>query len=252
MARISELPIELLLDIITHLPLKSLIACMALNHLWRDHLVPAARIDLYRKQYLDLYYDAVHSRDFLLACEKVEPPIEFNRTEWLGAFEELLVKSGGAMPKDFAMYIDEWPAKAILARNWPGVQTVRWPPNSKTNRGIRPHGTCSIPSVCRIRESQHKLPTVGYFTDNGKAPKIEERVTVLPVWSIGMNHHWMMVVDRNEVIQKDGLFGTMHVVHDCVWNIYDATGRDPGPKTWIDYLRKQASLAETKKIGDTV
>ncbi|KAL0961147.1 hypothetical protein HGRIS_006119 [Hohenbuehelia grisea] len=114
----SALPIELWLEIIPHLELKSLIAIRCTSRALRT-LAASADIHPCRKSFLDLYLDLIDRAWFL---ESRPWPLKhlrpFDRQAYLDAIAAF---PNVYIPEDFAMWILEWPERTVTRCLWPGL-----------------------------------------------------------------------------------------------------------------------------------
>lgn len=117
MVTLMELPDELHMHIHQHLPLRALIAARGVCKLWRS-LLPGSHLPAHRRGLLELYLRAIESPAFHASRKEVLARTHaFNRD----AYAESLP---GA-PADFACWLAEWPARAVLGLLWPGVRDGR-------------------------------------------------------------------------------------------------------------------------------
>lgn len=114
----DDLPNELLLPIFAHLPLKSLIVSRCVCRRWR-YLVTSADLDPERRRLLTLYLRAIETPSFLVTRSEIIPALKpFDRAQLLGFVRDNGI---GVLPKEFRMWIEEWPAKAAIGWIWPGL-----------------------------------------------------------------------------------------------------------------------------------
>jgi hypothetical protein len=113
----QHLPNETLLQIISHLPLKSLIASRGVDQLWRQ-FVAVADVDPARRGLLNLYLTIVNSPYFLQSRPWVLANLQsFDRE----AYIDSLLSQYPRLPEDFRLWILEWPARAVVGGAWPGL-----------------------------------------------------------------------------------------------------------------------------------
>jgi hypothetical protein len=85
---ITDLPNELLLEIISYLPLKGLIATRGVSRMWRDFVSLSCILPV-RRALLDLYYEVIQAPDFLSSRENViSSLLPFDREVYVAAIEE--------------------------------------------------------------------------------------------------------------------------------------------------------------------
>lgn len=120
-ATVNDLPNELLLTIITLLPLKSLIAVQGVCRHWRT-LVHEAHIPPARRQLLDVFRTVVGSP---AAHTRPRVPVHYcesDRDEYL----RFLARNTKA-PQDFVLWVREWPAWGVFGWLWPDTDETRRP-----------------------------------------------------------------------------------------------------------------------------
>ena len=114
----DDLPNELLLPIFSHLPLKALIASRGVCRRWR-YLVTSADLDPDRRSLLTLYLRALQTPSFLITRSEIVAALQpFDRNAFLQIVRDNGIKK---LPKEFQMWIEEWPAKAAIGWIWPGL-----------------------------------------------------------------------------------------------------------------------------------
>ncbi|KZP07499.1 hypothetical protein FIBSPDRAFT_875427 [Athelia psychrophila] len=106
------------MEIVTWLPLKSLIAARGLDHRWR-HLTSLASILRARRLLLDLYLQAIANAQVVDTIESIRPHLRpFDRPSYVALLEH---KNGGvALPEEFRVWLLEWPS-AVIGWAWPGL-----------------------------------------------------------------------------------------------------------------------------------
>ncbi|KAL0961119.1 hypothetical protein HGRIS_006093 [Hohenbuehelia grisea] len=111
-------PNELWLDIIPRLELKPLIAIRCTSRVLRSFAV-SADIHPYRKSFLTIYLDLIDRPWFLQSRPwLLENLMPFDRQAYLdaiAAFPDVYI------PEEFAMWILEWPERAVIRCMWPGL-----------------------------------------------------------------------------------------------------------------------------------
>ncbi|GJE88222.1 hypothetical protein PsYK624_043050 [Phanerochaete sordida] len=118
MTQIMDLPDELHMLILAALPLPALLAARGVCKLWRA-LVPGAHIPAARRGLLALYLRAAASPAFLATRKDVLARTHsWNRDAYLSRLP-------ADLPEDFACWVREWPARAVLGLLWPGARTGR-------------------------------------------------------------------------------------------------------------------------------
>lgn len=119
---LMSLPMELHLAIQSHLPLSALLTARAVCKAWHS-LIPGSHIPSPRLRLLKLYLHAVHSPAFLATRESVSKRLEdFDREKMLRSIEK--GTKGESVPEEFAIWLTEWPAKAVFGGIWPGLRCV--------------------------------------------------------------------------------------------------------------------------------
>lgn len=114
---VSEpIPNELLLEIFSWLPLKSMVAARGVNRLWRE-LVPSSDILLDRRELYDLFMSMVHSQT--LKTELLPKPLPFDREKYLTDLAKTIPDA--ELPKEFSLWIREWPSRLVMDWIWPSL-----------------------------------------------------------------------------------------------------------------------------------
>ncbi|KAJ7150885.1 hypothetical protein C8R43DRAFT_1005495 [Mycena crocata] len=114
------LPNELVLEIISCLCLKSLIATRGVCKLWRRLLVHAD-INPPRRDLLDLYLSFVSSPTYESARQwSLQNLYSFDRQ----AYVDCLLEQHNYLPAHFQLWVLEWPEWAIIGCAWPGLPPV--------------------------------------------------------------------------------------------------------------------------------
>ncbi|KAK8187392.1 hypothetical protein HDK77DRAFT_447703 [Phyllosticta capitalensis] len=121
----DQLPVELQLNIVSFLDLKSLIRMQSISRHWRalikKHVHSPQVVHPARCALLQLYNDWVVSDSCRVTRETVLPNLRnFDRDEYLENFP-------ANVPSDFEMWVREWPAAAVIGWLWPGLPPR--PPN---------------------------------------------------------------------------------------------------------------------------
>ena len=100
------------------LPLDTLIATRGVSRRWRA-LVPAASLCPLRRRYLEFFQKLVHSPAFGAAATRVRPHLrKFDREDYLAALADT---GSAAVPEEFALWVREWPERAVYGWMWPGL-----------------------------------------------------------------------------------------------------------------------------------
>ncbi|KAF7978662.1 hypothetical protein HWV62_45186 [Athelia sp. TMB] len=107
------------MEIITWLPLKSLIAAQGVDQHWR-RLTSLAVIMPARRVLLNLYLQAIARDDITSLIASMRAQIHpFDRSSYVTA---LVTRNGGVdLPEEFRMWILEWPA-GVMGWIWPGFE----------------------------------------------------------------------------------------------------------------------------------
>lgn len=115
---LSSLPNELAMEIISWLPLKSLIATRGLNHHWQ-HLISIATILPARRKLFTLFLKAIAHVQVTDIIESIRPHLrQIDRLTYVASLES---KIGGIeIPDEFRVWVLEWPS-AVLGWTWPGL-----------------------------------------------------------------------------------------------------------------------------------
>lgn len=195
MAHILDLPTELHLLILPHLPLHSLVYARNTCHLWRE-LVPVTPLPLQRRKLLHLY-DTLSSipafqESRRLAKNHIRPG--FGDVE-RQAYVDALPQNVG---EEFKCWILEWPADAVIAALWPALQ-----PSYNMNEDIFSY-RCDI--VNRMAQASFVPNThtllFSLFSGNGSGPA---SVTALPLFDEGNGWtHWVVLDGEQETVDTRG------------------------------------------------
>lgn len=114
---ISVFPNEIILHIITFLPLCSLIRARGINHAWHD-LVDTAHIHPSRRKLVNLYLEAIALPSFRQSRPRYTSYLSpFSRTHIV----ERLEARYHYLPDDFRIWLLEWPERAVSIWIWPGL-----------------------------------------------------------------------------------------------------------------------------------
>lgn len=163
----KDFPNEILLQIFSFLPLKSLIIGRTVSQEWR-RLIPLADINPIRRSFLDFYLNLVDSpifpqtRPWVLA--NLQP---FDRQQYIND----LLDQHPYVPEAFRMWILEWPAKAVIGCVWPGLPNVYCPSEAADhvhrNEGNNllaplPPTICAMPHRNNCSDA-HFIPVLSIF-----------------------------------------------------------------------------------------
>ncbi|KAH7885412.1 hypothetical protein F5I97DRAFT_1382399 [Phlebopus sp. FC_14] len=114
---LDRLPNELLLEVISYLPLKSLIAARGVNSSWRTLVLESDLLQV-RRKLLHFYLSVIRSPSFLAARQPVVRQLyPFDRDRYLDSY----IQRSLEIPEEFEFYVREWPAKAAITWLWPGL-----------------------------------------------------------------------------------------------------------------------------------
>ncbi|KAJ7137649.1 hypothetical protein C8R46DRAFT_876065, partial [Mycena filopes] len=114
------LPNELLLQVFPYLPLKALISARGVDTFWRA-LVLLAELDPVRRSLLDLYLRTIESPAFTRTRPWVLANLHsFDREAYIDA----LLDQHNYVPREFRLWILEWPARAVVGCAWPGLPSA--------------------------------------------------------------------------------------------------------------------------------
>jgi hypothetical protein len=115
----SDLPNELIFEIIQYLSLKTLIATIGVNKRWR-RLVPFANVLPARRALLDLYLNVICKPAFLRSRSRILPHlVPFDRQAYVSMVTAL--NGDEPLPDLFELWLLEWPAKDTICWHWPGI-----------------------------------------------------------------------------------------------------------------------------------
>ncbi|GJE88183.1 F-box protein [Phanerochaete sordida] len=195
MAGITDLPPELHLHILSYLPLSALIAARNTCRHWR-HLTPLAPLPLIRRKLLSLYDTLCTIPAFQMSRRMAQASI---RADFGDAERRSYL---AALPRDtgdeFATWILEWPADAVVASLWPALD-----PAYNMGSAVFPHR----------RDIGNRMPTPGYapathtlelslYAGHGAGPA---HVVALPLLDEGNCWtHWVVLAGEQELSDVGG------------------------------------------------
>ena len=195
MTHVLNLPTELHLLILPHLPLYSLISARNTCHLWRQ-LVPVTPLSLERRKLLHLYDTLCSIPAFQesrrLAKDHIRPG--FGEVERQAFIDALPLNTG----QEFRSWIMEWPEDAVVSALWPSLQpSYNMSEDIFAYRGDicnRIAGTSFVPKT-------HTL-LFSLFSGNGSGPAT---VTALPLFDEGNGWtHWVVLSGEQETVDTRG------------------------------------------------
>ncbi|EDR00816.1 uncharacterized protein LACBIDRAFT_313023 [Laccaria bicolor S238N-H82] len=218
--RMEDFPNETLLHVFSFLPLKSLINGRTISQEWR-RLIPLADINPTRQALLDFYLTLIDSPIFLQTRPWVLANLEpFNRQQYI----DDLIDQHPYVPEAFRVWILEWPAKAVIGCNWPGL------PNVHAGRDIadnvhRIEGNNSLaplpPTICALpfmnyTAAAHFIPALFIF--HGQQSTV-----------------WLMLDERESLRDKvytlvEGGNSLFDEKGDSDWDIID--------DNWVEYQKR--------------
>jgi len=124
MVLISDLSLELLLQIFSRLVLKSIINARCVCQLWRSTILEAD-IHPTRRHLLRLYDELIDTELFIRSCSHfLENMLSFSRQDYLDSLLSQMMATGipPVLPIAFEIFILEWPAAAAaFDSTWPGI-----------------------------------------------------------------------------------------------------------------------------------
>ena len=218
----DDFPNEILLQIFSFLPLKSLITGRTVSQEWR-RLIPLADINPIRRSFLDFYLTLVNSpifpqtRPWVLA--NLQP---FDRQQYIND----LLNQHPYVPKAFRMWILEWPAKAVIGCVWPGLPNA-YCPSEAADHVHRQEGNNLLaplpPTICA-------MPLRNFCPDAHFIP-------VLSIYHGREDIVWLVMDER------DGLRDKVYIVAEGAWSL-SFGGSDRGcllgdiDDNWVDYQKR--------------
>ncbi|KIP03875.1 hypothetical protein PHLGIDRAFT_129881 [Phlebiopsis gigantea 11061_1 CR5-6] len=151
---LTHLSDEVLLHILSYLPLTSLIVARGVCKLWRS-LIPGSHIPDYRRRLLELYLRALESPAFHATRKQVLAQLyPFNRNHFIARLPK-------SIPEDFRCWVLEWPERAVIGILWPGIRHAR-NPHSDADL-IADRGTVML-SVSILNRLSFQPPAPGTIT----------------------------------------------------------------------------------------
>ena len=118
--RMEDFPNEILLHVFSFLPLKSLVNGRTISQEWR-RLIPLADITPICRALLDFYLTLIDSPIFLQTRPWVLANLQpFHCQQYISD----LMDQHPYVPEAFRIWILEWPAKAVIGCNWPGLPNI--------------------------------------------------------------------------------------------------------------------------------
>lgn len=195
MARIAELPTELHLLVLPHLPLSGLIAARNTCQLWRS-LVPVTALPLTRRKLLCLYDTLISVPAFQLSRRLARKHVRSGFGEaQRQAYVDALPKDVG---EEFKAWILEWPEDAIIASLWPALErSYNMSEDIFTNRG----DILNRMSTPGFIPTTHTL-SLSIFSGSGSGPA---NITALPLFEEGsVWTHWVVLSGEQETLDTRG------------------------------------------------
>jgi len=217
MLHIHNLPNELLLEIFSHLPLKSLIAARGVHQNWR-RLVLLANLHPARRKLLELYLSSIESAMFIDSRPFILPHIRyFDRVAYIDKLREQLRDT--SLPDEFVFWILEYPTRATIMWIWPGLDGA-WRTDLSPDSWGRYGANCLSSNSPQIRKV--------YLDD---IPDGGVSMLGLEVWEHGPSSSWLIIGgELRSLVGQVVLDGTAYDWTDK--KFYDNSG-------WVDYLRSQ-------------
>ncbi|KAK8246741.1 hypothetical protein HDK90DRAFT_472609 [Phyllosticta capitalensis] len=142
----QALPVRVQLQILSHLPLTSLIKMHCVSRHWRDLIDSQMEsrkspISSSRRALLQIYLEAVHQPFFLPSRRHILPHVRpFDREAYVAALVQSFNSNmndcpTARLPDDFLTWILEWPSSAVIGMLWPGIDNDfgSVPPSPKTS-----------------------------------------------------------------------------------------------------------------------
>ncbi|KAJ7154566.1 hypothetical protein C8R46DRAFT_1005579 [Mycena filopes] len=223
---IHRLPNEFLLQIFPYLPLKALISARGVDTFWRA-LVLLADLDPVRRSLLDLYLRTIASPAYMRTRPWVLQNLHpFDRE----AYSDALLDQHNYVPREFRLWILEWPEKAVVGCAWPGL------PDAHCG-GQADHIECISGTnlLGRIPPVVHIVQITQPAGDGDEADLVNEDVPGLVTWQL-TDESWVWLI----LDERPSLRGR---VYDLRGDEYDKDEEDPpeNPEfrcihsTWIEW-----------------
>ncbi|KAJ8514472.1 hypothetical protein ONZ45_g7990 [Pleurotus djamor] len=226
---ISIFPDELLLTIFREFHLTTIISARSVCREWRNLLIDITDIPTDRRAFLELYLQIIDEPWFIESRPWVLQNLSpFSRKLYVDA----LLDQHDYLPKQFTMWILEWPAKAAFGGMWPGL-----PPNIHDLVGpVGPAGRLvgwnlldsAKPGIWAVNCIDDDGPN-----ENGVAKYLARPLPGIPVLLESGNEVTWVLLDqgqyRNQVIRT--------VLSDHEFRSFGLNLEESQWNTWVDCLR---------------
>ncbi|KAF5381265.1 hypothetical protein D9615_008417 [Tricholomella constricta] len=237
--KMTPFPNELLLQLLSLLPLKSLIAARGVDCKWRQ-LIDAADILPLRRKLLDLYLSIINSpwfpqtRPWVL--ENLQP---FDREAYIST----LLMQYNRLPEAFMLWLLEWPALAVIGGIWPGLpldhEEYKLTDEVEVFRGVNWLATRPV----EVSAMTFNIP--GFQRQYDFIPAILVRSHISNIW---------LVLDDAEIERESGtlkLRDRVFQLADRARHLYDETGNhgygyDLVDNDWVEFQRRIWNKVESK------
>jgi len=217
MLHIRNLPNELLLEIFSRLPIKSLIAARGVHQNWR-RLVLLANLHPARRKLLELYLSGIESAIFIRSRPFILPHIRyFDRVAYI---DKLRKRSRDSrLPDEFVFWILEYPTRATIMWIWPGLNGT-WFSETSPDSWRKYGGNC-------LSRMPPRVEKVYLQTDEDAGISMAG----LEVWEHGCGwSDWLITGGESQ-----SLVGQVYQLDGRSYDLIDEKPYDK--HGWVDYLR---------------
>ncbi|KAL0952599.1 hypothetical protein HGRIS_006854 [Hohenbuehelia grisea] len=238
MAILSELPSDVVLELFTHFPLKTLIAARGVSRTWRT-FVEESDINPIRRALLHFYLRIVHSPWFLVSRKWVaENNRSFDREDYMRTLRQY--GPGCHIPEDFAMWILEWPARAVIRCQWPGLpDTLCRVPCNPLTRCIGYNCLGTLPPTVRVVTYSEYVND----EDENDDEQLFIDVPALAIWEEPRDVKIWLLLDGSDRFRGQ-ILSTSADFNEFEGDKYHTNQFYNYKKNWLDYLEYQIGQAD--------
>jgi hypothetical protein len=210
-----DLPNELLLEIFSFLPLKSLISARFVNQRWRQ-LVPKSDLLPARRALYALYYHVINHPNFLNTREATLSVLgpKIDREGLISLWEGCGVV---VLPEEFKLWLLEWPEKAVFGWMWPRLDV-------SLHRGGNVEQRWGF-------NTDLELEIIDFTTAQEEDAPEHAFALCVKCHGYRLRSHVMIVIDRRQVGSK--FHGTVHNIYGKDFEEYESSAG----ASWTSWLR---------------